>query len=65
MMQSCRALASIKSNIYQEIKRGERETERTEKGVMTYSRNGKMERWRDVEKIAGGGHHTENMVAVI
>lgn len=25
LMQSCRALASIKSNIYQEIKRGERE----------------------------------------
>lgn len=31
LMQSCRALASIKSNIYQEIKRGEREREREDR----------------------------------
>lgn len=31
LMQSCRALASIKSNIYQEIKRGERERVREDR----------------------------------
>lgn len=46
LMQSCRALASIKSNIYHRIKRGER----TERDVMTYSGNGKMERFRENRK---------------
>lgn len=50
LMQSCRALASIKSNIYQEIKRGEGERERTERGVYDIQKN---VRWRDVEKLGG------------
>lgn len=53
LMQSCRALASIKSNIYQEIKRGERaggrEGERGQRGVLWHIQE--MVRWRDVEKI--------------
>lgn len=46
LMQSCRALASIKSNIYQEIKRGERET--GQRMVLWHIEE--MLRWRDLEK---------------
>lgn len=46
LMQSCLALASIKSNIYQEIKRGERET--GQRMVLWHIEG--MLRWRDLEK---------------
>lgn len=46
LMQSCRALASIKSNIYQEIKRGE--SKRGQRGVLTHSKNVRL---RDAEKL--------------
>lgn len=53
LMQSCRALASIKSNIYQEIKRGERDRvggrERGQRRVLWHVQD--MVRLRDVEKI--------------
>lgn len=47
LMQSCRALASIKSNIYQEIKR----RERGHRGVLWHvQKNSKMERCREDRK---------------
>lgn len=45
------------------LSRDQKEREREQRwGVMTRSRNGKMERCRE---NGGGQHHTENMVAVI
>lgn len=60
LMQSCRALASIKSNIYQEIKRGE--SKRGQRGVLTHSKNVRL---REAEKLEGGENTKQNMVAVI
>lgn len=60
LMQSCRALASIKSNIYQEIKRGERERgwERTERRCYDIFKKCKMETCRKlrVEKTLNRQH---------
>lgn len=61
LMQSCRALASIKSNIYQEIKRGERET--GQRMVLWHIEE--MLRWRDLEKTEQKNSPTENTAAVI